>query len=251
MIRRGAAFLCFLIRRLFLSPATRPPRTPVAAPKDKTHKKSHTHPRGALLMANTAPRPPPGPFSGLFCPPQAPSGRRESSVPDEPARKPQRGAGLFAGQKATAATTCTTQPAPGGIRWPFRSCFHLIPKQTNRSPPCVFHPFLQISGVAPRCVATHGSGGRQPGPPPKLQPPHDGSAGADGGATPPPNTQLSWRLPSPGKALRGPQKSPSGAGARLRALRPRGKGTVQPDRRPPRQDTRPLQQQQQPGSACF
>lgn len=88
MIRRGAAFLCFLIRRLFLSPATRPPRTPVAAPKDKTHKKSHTHPRGALLMANTAPRPPPSPFSGLFCPPQAPSGRRESSVPDEPARKP-------------------------------------------------------------------------------------------------------------------------------------------------------------------
>lgn len=33
MIWRGAAFLCFLIRRLFLSPATRPPRTPIAAPK--------------------------------------------------------------------------------------------------------------------------------------------------------------------------------------------------------------------------
>lgn len=67
----------------------------------------------------------------------------------------------------------------------------------------------------------------QPGPPPASQPPHDGSAGADGGANPPPNTQLSWRLPSPGKALRGPQKSPSRDGAHAsEPCVPRGRGSA-------------------------
>lgn len=115
-------------------------------------------------------------------------------MPDGPARKPWRRAGLFAGQKATAATaatTCTVQPAPGGIRWPFRSCFHFIPKQTNRSPPCVFHPFLQNLGIDPCRLTAHGSGGMQPAPPLASQPPHDGSAGADGGANPPPKTHSS------------------------------------------------------------